>query len=196
MGFNVHSDGVFAEGATPIATSGAEFMTSVMRMQHVLSQEMEADVVGVDCLDLRPVVAQFKEHCPFLNKERRVHGCDRDMLDGQWRTVPKYVPNIPLKESGFHIHMTLRPDIIDDYTALSDVAQGFYEETKVLHTELESPWPAYYRVPGVFRPKPYGIEYRALGASIANDIDKLTFVASAIERFLTKHFTDAGRVYA
>jgi len=114
-------------------------------------------------------------------------GCSPDFQFGQERNVREHpwVARRPLRESGLHLHFDLRPEYINNHDMLSKFVDELYERLAVFHTwehPTEEPW---YRRPKVYRPKPYGIEYRSLGSSIINDAG--TYALCVSECFAALH---------
>jgi hypothetical protein len=157
-GASIHPDSAGVEFTThPAPDADAfenEYQTSLMLAQDMLGMEL----VPIDTYDVSELTDALAAVSPFGHHVVRAImeiGCDPDFIDGAIRHVPRAIKIAPVRELGGHLH-------IDTTQDAGVVANALAEALAPYHTGDESSW---YRRPGVYRPKPYGLEYRSLGAS-------------------------------
>jgi len=184
-----HSDQVWAERATRPHASLSDLLEDLEWGKIHLETVMGMPLRGVDYIE-----QHFSEEThPFLHQQSREFGCAPDLWMGRYRSVPPVIKARALREAGAHIHFSLPREYTDTLydtrcprtgehvvmergNAIKRVAQRIGDALAPFHVwehPTERPW---YRKPGVYRLKPYGIEYRSLGAGILSDADLLVSV--------------------
>ena len=199
-----HNDTVFTEGATEIAHSTDDLLTKMHKLHTHLEAVTGMTLKGYDHI----ILPQFNERdFPFLSAQAMNMGCAPDTRYGEIRTVPQRVRKQILRESGLHLHFDLPqsktqhfttgyspsgiPVLIDPTGFVSSAMRDFAEATKVYHTPELNGFMQWYRLPGTYRVKPYGVEYRSIGANIFNDTDRLAGLLSTVSLFVN----DLWRVF-
>lgn len=181
----VHADGACLEYAVlePCTTAG-QFMLQQAAVFDGLQREFGFALVGADYYDLREWEAL---RCsPFLSQLVDAFGCSEDYgLFGKARTVPPWVRRQPIRESGVHFHADLREEDLG--------IEGCVIHAKALARILPHSWEVrefrpWYRKPGVFRPKPYGIEYRSMGASMLMDRNKYELIVQLVFNYFEDYW--------
>lgn len=195
-----HNDCTSVEFATPVAQGYVDLIEKVHAMHTYLQAHLSLDLQGYDYVDFpRPNEAE----APYLFMEYTHLGCAKDMVDGEVRNLPLSVKTRSIKESGFHIHITLPESVQatfytdrlptgDDMlmemdTYVKDFVKGLQEETAMFHTPDHPHHKLWYRAPGTYRIKPYGVEYRSIGAGIYQDLERTATWLSMVEEY-TKDF--------
>ena len=172
-GFTYHPDSVGIEFATPPCRTASDLSDALHHavgwLEDLLGYElayMPGDMVH--CSELFDAVAVLDRQALATMMQ---FGCDPDFIGGAQRDVPAVIKRSDVRELGGHLHVdtTLEPASAADALAHHLLAE--YHATAV-----RGSW---YRVPGLYRPKPYGLEYRSLGASWAG---QPTLVQEIFER--------------
>jgi len=185
-----HNDGWVLEWAFKPATCPEEYIENELRVRQHIERTFGLTMMGVDWFE-RPLqmVEQHAHQFPWLNGRGNALGCAPDCINGRYRKLTgkaRIVRSRPLREAGLHMHLDLPPEYChpkDPEPALPMV-QAYADATSAFHTwdhPYDKPW---YRMPGTYRPKNYGVEYRSLGASIINDMGKLKLLADISFDFL------------
>lgn len=202
-GLFMHNDGLFAEAAPRNPCQSKEEMLSfrdnvLSAYQGILGLRMTA----VDFLDMRAVKSLNDKVAPRLLAEANTFGCSPDYLRGKRRITPKALAKSPYRESGLHLHLNLADRFCDQRTpeeterntvptnavVCAQIAEEFYEATAFLHEGYDRQMRLWYRSPRLYRPKPYGIEYRSFGASLGADVDKFSLLVDIAFAFMRDHF--------
>lgn len=209
----VHPDSLAVEFAirTP-ADDPLDFIMAYQSAKSTAERMIGTTLIGVDWVDIDEVVGLTEADTPFLWENSRVFGCSPDwIVMSKHRTarlrdhVPSPIKTRSLKELGGHLHFTLplhlrAPEITlpngeksYDGAAIAPLVMNWYERTQMFHTwdhPTEGPW---YRKPMVFRPKPYGFEYRSFGASVLDSQQTLEALAREAFDFMEDCFD--GRIH-
>ena len=167
-GFFTHEDNVAVELGIPPQTTQGGFADAIMHGKEMIIQLLDENHGGpshyLDCM------AEYSFHPDDLQSEQAKHfGCEPDYNayeTGKMRTMPRATKLSNYRHAGGHIHIGGEfkcPPFVaalfaDCYLYLWPALS--YPEARpasTLDTERRSQW---YGRPGVFRPKPYGIEYR------------------------------------
>ena len=164
-----HNDACMVEIAPPAYTTARELFQATMalkeRVETLLGMGMLA---GYEYITLP---TDMEQYAPYVFEESRVLGCAPDMSGGETRVLPEWVRQRSINEVGLHTHQDVHPEMrgIDPYIMYH---VGRYQEVAASY---HAPWNAderpWYRQPGTYRIKPYGVEYRSLGSSICNNPD-------------------------
>jgi hypothetical protein len=163
-GFWCHRDGLSAEFGFAPTTSLDEFMTNLGRGKSMVQQLLSRELYPVDSFDVSTLIDEIWAE-PYLDM-----GCAPDYmatpsLKIARRSVPSRVRSMPIRECSGHIHMSL-PEYITESEELT--AQFIRELDEVVYpmavVNHDSTQPTWYRRRYVFRPTPYGVEYRSIGA--------------------------------
>jgi len=192
-----HNDTVFTEGAIPLARSTDDLLAKAVRLHTYLEAFTGMQLRGYDHI----IMPEYDiKKLPYLHAEASHMGCAPDMYNGEVRTIPDEVRLQPFKESGFHIHFDLPPSVcagfvhtaapsgatvmVDTGPVARQVVADLADALTPYHCSAPDGFTQWYRRPGTYRIKPYGIEYRALGAGIWNDIDRLTGMLAIVDHFV------------
>lgn len=121
-------------------------------------------------------------HIPYKKKYARmfVVGCDPDFdafREGQQRRVFDIEEFNNLRFAGGHIHVGYDTSELDP--TLFARAMAYY--LMHLHNQFNHRF-RYYGYPGIFRPKPYGVEYRSLDNTFCLHDYTLIEVAAGLDR--------------
>jgi len=164
-----------------------------------IEQVMGIPLRGYDYVDI-PHGLMSRESYPKLYKMTRAFGCSPDLQDGEVRSVPVQVKRRLMREAGMHLHLQL-PErmlvgvyktedrfgntmLMERGTTLLSVVKELAAELELFHRwdhPNEVPW---YRSPGCYRIKEYGIEYRSVGAGVLNDMTELSHLITRTFGFL------------
>ena len=193
-----HSDQTWAERATQPHTCLSDLLEDLEWGKIHLESTMGMPLKGVSYIEQR----FNRETHPFLYQQAGEFGCSPDLWMGRYRNVPPVIKARLLREAGAHIHFNL-PRVYTD--TLYDTRCPRTGETLIMERGIkikriaqeltrvlapyhawdhptERPW---YRKPGVYRLKPYGLEYRSLGAGILSDPDMLAGAFGTAFEYLT-----------
>lgn len=195
--FYVHPDSIALEmaPARPLR-SPTEFLEAVESARQYAALLMGYQMVGVDAYDLRTCAyintPKGQRTCANLLKRGRTMGCAPDYQYGAVREVPAGIKESPVKETSFHLHIDVPEHLMRGTCipqeiigpSLQDVVDELRDELSLFTPRWEFDLPPWYRQPGVFRPKPYGLEYRSLGGSLFSDPTRLANVAGTIFEFM------------
>lgn len=181
----MHADGACLEYAVlePVRTAGDYFVQQYTVFEG-LQQYFGMPFVGADWYDLRQWPALHE--IPYLVEQVNTFGCDPDYnMFGRRRTVPKTVKASPIREAGLHFHFDLRPE---DCTV-----EGCSIHAKAIANTVPHEWSCgeftpWYRKPGVYRPKPYGIEYRSFGSGMLQDRNKFEVVVQLMFNYFGRYW--------
>lgn len=195
QGYKMHLDGVFAEVAPvePYGVSRAHLSHARSALEEVLSW----DVMPVNFVDLRQLMSFDRETCPNLLTSAMTSGCSPDFVRGKQRVIPPNVKRSMIREAGIHFHF----DLPEQYWGNVQMCGGFAYEvaqaTQLQHLvslgEVPPGYRPWYRVPGVYRAKPYGIEYRSFGVELLNHEAEYDYVLNVFERLQREAFYHAQR---
>ena len=191
-----HNDGVFTEFAPNTGRDHVELLANVMRMHTFLEVLTGLTLTGFDYVTL-PEMSELE--LPFLYEEAHTMGCAPDTKDGVVRVVPTEVKHRNVKEAGLHLHLDLPARVLatieqgrgpkgeevlietSDY--INGFAKGMAEALSEFHSSSHPVYELWYRQPGVYRIKPYGIEYRSIGAGVFSDQDRLATMMAMAEQY-------------
>jgi hypothetical protein len=166
----IHNDGASLE----YAVLEPQQYAVIEGLQRNLGFELEP----VDWFNVNDWPALHKS--PFLVEEIQRFGCDPDYnMFGQKRIVPSWVKHSPIREHGFHFHDDLTGAQRGSMVACTAHARALAKLgwVSAWTCGLRKPW---YRKAGLFRPKPYGIEYRSFGAGILADRNKFEMIVMQV----------------
>ena len=184
-GYAIQEDNVMVEYNIPPVATTPEFMTAVRNGRTMVAKELSKRHGGLYSLDYRTVSHKFKAR-ELQSPQAKLIGCEPDFdayEGGSIRTNPP-APGL-VRSCGGHIHLGGDFNCPDWVAAL--FAELFIGMRGRVHNK-QSERSKWYGKPGIFRPKPYGIEYRTPDNSWATSISGLeTISAWGIEtaRFLT-----------
>lgn len=200
---NFHNDGLFAEVATghPLRTPD-EMLGVLDLLVSRYERHVGLPLTAMDFVELSEARRFTPEIVPRLYKEASRFGCSPDYLRGKRRSVPGLLKKSPVREAGLHFHMNLAEQYRDtrsvrdmelgreptNAVVCSRVAEEFYEATAFLHERYDRNMRLWYRSPRLYRPKPYGIEYRSFGAGIGVNKDKMSLLTNIAFEFMRDHF--------
>jgi hypothetical protein len=181
-GFWVHRDGFAVEYGFDPATSVEEYIDKIVEGRDRAQNHIGCYLYEVDQFDVAPLLTRTS--LPSVQQYLDI-GCDRDY---QARpdsvslrpSPPRRFVTSTIRECGAHIHFSL-PDVVRAEPMLT--AEFIRQVNTVLFPYIN--WDGinraatYYRRPGLFRHKPYGVEYRSLSVSAL--LSNEDAVASAFE---------------
>lgn len=195
-----HNDGWPLEWSFPTSSSPDEFLEKDMRMRTHIETHHGVQLAGRDWFEIpTQLVSQNVRLFTHLRGRANRLGCAPDYRDGRERRLvgpARVVRTRPLREAGLHFHMNLRPEYcsVEDPAACLPVVRDFTEAVAPWHKwdhPTERPW---YRMPGAYRPKRYGVEYRALGSSVINDAGSYALLVRTVYEFMKDHWKQGGYV--
>jgi len=178
-GFCTQEDNVMLEWNIPPVTSAKAFCNNIKQMR-----------VKARALLPPPLTTVYTESMVFEPKhlqseQARTFGCDPDFdayQGGAIRRMPEDVGESPWRGAGGHVHIGGDFQCPDFVVALfADLWLGVFAHG-VQGCSERSKW---YGKPGIFRPKPYGIEYRTLGSTWAGNNEATSYIAQAAMRCAT-----------
>lgn len=202
-GLLMHNDGLFAEAAPRRpSVSPDQLLAHRDNVLTAYAEMLGLRMTAVNFLDLRNVRHLNESVVPKLMAEINTFGCSPDYLHGKRRITPKSLAKSPFRESGMHLHLNLAPQFCDrrspadmerntvptNAVVCAQIAEEFYEATAFLHEGFDKSLRLWYRSPRLYRPKPYGIEYRSFGAAIGADLDKFSLLIDIAFAFMRDHF--------
>ena len=172
-GYWAHRDGLSAEYGFEPTTSLDQFMGRLQYGKLKVEESLGYPLVAVDSFDVSPIVG-----LPWAADYLDI-GCQPDFYATpqrgiRRRSVPPDVRNGNTRECGGHIHISLPPPFLE---ARDMMNQFVIELDAVVYPlaigAIEPSATSWYRKRRVFRPTPYGIEYRSLGAAalLADDAE-------------------------
>jgi len=178
-GFALHEDNVSLELTIPVCEAAKEFAKAI-RTGLTLTQDYIIKEHNL-CINRGTQWHEFT-NTQLLSGQAKTFGCEPDYNAYQMGQIRDLVPDFgKLRTAGAHIH------IGGDFKCPDWVAALFlelylytYVDNKILYksTDKRMKW---YGQPGIFRSKPYGIEYRSLGNFWVNSNPLLNSIAPAIE---------------
>jgi hypothetical protein len=198
-GSQYHPDNVFVEFATTPALNHVDLLTLIEQTRQKVEAAISTTLVGRDYVK----IPEFDPGLfPWLSRHVSYMGCAKDMVMNQYRAVPDEVKHSPFKEAGFHLHLNLPDHVLSTCRKIRVHNKWVIEDTelKVLGYVQElagaigqfhsnpTEYSAWYRQPGCYRIKPYGVEYRSLGAGILADTDRLVSCLDTVERFTRDYY--------
>ena len=194
-GYVMHLDGIFAEVA-PMVPGGAgpeEINMARAELQGVLGRTL----VAKNFVDLVGLSHFSAENCPRLYKSAMTSGCSPDFVRGKQRTIPTIVKRSSVREAGLHFHINLPEQYWNNASMCGGWAHELSQATQLQHMialgEVPPGYRPWYRQPGVYRPKPYGIEYRAFGIELVNHQSEHEQVLMIIDRLQAEAYKHASR---
>lgn len=178
VGFNCHPDSCGVEFTTPPAGSAAEFADAIEHGIGLVSEYFGMEFVCANRYDIAPVLDALMAVAPDVAKTILARGCDPDWwvpAPGEMGVLrPRPEDTHTMMELGGHLHIDV-PKVMRYY--LESVVSMLSCVLDEHHTPYEHSW---YRIPGVYRPKPYGLEYRSLGAEWAASHSKRLAIFTAV----------------
>lgn len=197
-GFVCHEDNVCLEVGIPPATDAMAFAHNIQTVRKLVEEEF-LERQGLTLLNYPSI--QFSPH-QLLSKQAKNFGCEPDYnayASGAVRTIDPALVAGNLRFAGGHIHIggefncppfvaALFADIFLSLPYLATKKNLFWSQ----EWQRRALW---YGQPGIFRAKPYGIEYRTPSNWWARGIDNASMVGSAalsLSRFLSS--TSATRL--
>jgi hypothetical protein len=163
-GYWTHRDGVSAEYGFEPTTSLDQFMTSIHDGKRLVEQVLEHELHPVLDFNVSAIIEE-----PWAEQVLEM-GCQPDFVATERlrmirRNVPPDVRRQAVRECGGHIHISLPPPYVNNAELC---CQFIRELDSVVYplaaTERSMGTGSWYRRRYIFRPTPYGVEYRTLGA--------------------------------
>lgn len=187
-GFMYQEDGVTAEFNTPVSDRPADLCFNI-RQALDLGLELVAKKIG-------PGYGLHLASAAYFDREQLVQhpqamniGCDPD-FSARDNGAPREVPDITAfgeqRFAGFHIHVGYDRDLIPPWMVALSLEKYIHSVPSPECIQRQAFYPGY-----VFRPKPYGVEYRGLGSYMLN---RLVHVQEALQQWERDMQADYGRV--
>ena len=189
-GFAVQEDNVMAEFNIPPAANYNRFTANIRAAADAVNEVLRTRYRGKHySLSFAPDV-RF-EASQLDSPQAKLIGCEPDCDAYQGGDLREAVPKLTnWRSAGGHIHLGGDFQCPDFVAALfADAMIGLYANTVGLKPTRRADW---YGKPGIFRPKPYGIEYRSPDSQWAGRKDTIMIAGSMalrLCRWLTE--TDA-----
>lgn len=190
-GFGIQEDNVMAEWNIPPASTYQYFDNYIYSIREAVRQKLISK--GYEPAPAALGAAQQFAPKHLLSDQAKTFGCDpdNDAYTGGKQRV--YVPTVTRwRSAGGHIHLG------GDFNCPDFVAALFAELFISVKNSLyagDTERKQWYGKPGIFRSKPYGIEYRTLDNQWAlsrNTRQTVGYAALMCSKFLTE--TDAGEL--
>ena len=163
-GYWTHRDGVSAEYGFEPTTNLDQFMDSLHTGKELVEDALAHPLYPVTILDVTAIIDE-----PWAEDMLNM-GCQPDYLATDslhmiQRSVPSRVRREPRRECGGHIHISLPDPYIHDVELQCQFVRELDSVVYPLAAgDMGITARSWYRRRNVFRPTPYGIEYRTLGA--------------------------------
>lgn len=194
-GFAIQEDNVMVEYNIPPATTINDFYTSMRKGRSMVLGELNRRYGTKYSLYLRSHTHKFKAR-DLQSDQSKTIGCEPDFDAYKGGNVRLDPPAPGLDRScGGHIHLGGSFNCPDFVSAL--FAELFIGVRAGVHAKSKDPRAAWYGKPGIYRPKPYGIEYRSPNnrwATTSGGLELVGDSALRCARFLTE--TDAVTLQA
>lgn len=193
-GYLYQEDGVSAEFNTPICESVPDLISSIRQAQ-AYARALVPAKMGADYEPHGISAAWFDASVLEQYPQANVIGCDPDFQaweQGAERQVPEIETFGGFRFAGFHIHVGYDLAIFPPWMMAGclDLYLADYADPTCMTR-------ADYYPRGIFRPKPYGVEYRALGSSWLNYLDSVEDKLTRWEHDMQKDWGDVlNRMFA
>lgn len=160
-GFFWHRDTVTAELAIPPSKEYPSFASHIKNGRHRIDQAVQRHSNGVVGLDQRHIMTEFNPR-HLTDDISKTFGCEPDFSaydGGAERSLGRTTMG-NYRYAGGHLHIGTTtgfncPDFI--VAIMADLFWAAYGQPDPVDITQSHSW---YRRPGLYRPKPYGIEYR------------------------------------
>jgi Phage phiEco32-like COOH.NH2 ligase-type 2 len=151
-GYTLQEDNVALEYGIPPASNADEFAQAIQAV-------MEKSRDWIKGLDFSTVSCTIFEDDQLTHPMSQVFGCEPDYNAYTKHRNPKPNPSHPgMRSAGGHIHVETKANKLKVIKAM-DICLGL---PAVLMDKEGITRKSLYGMPGAFRPKPYGVEYRSL----------------------------------
>jgi hypothetical protein len=186
-GFMYQEDGVTAEFNTPVSDSPGQLIKDIQHAMRLGQQLVKEKINKKATLHGMSSATFYREQLEG-HPQAMVVGCDPDFqawYEGRPRAVPKIADFGRMRFAGFHIHVGYDKTLVPEWmiaATLDTYLYSMFDHTCNLRAQH------YPR--GIFRPKPYGVEYRGLGSSWLRALDN---VATCLENWQRDMSTNFGR---
>ena len=184
-GYFCHEDNVTVELGIPPTSNPYNFGESITRGMARIKREFFAD----EETQLTSTAAHKFKSSQLTSPQARTFGCEPDYdayTNGKVRTVPSTMVEDRWRYAGGHVHLG------GDFNCPPFVAALFADVYISLYllqlsgfngvTTEEKQRRKWYGQPGIFRQKPYGIEYRTFSNTWCSSTDKATYMGDAAVR--------------
>lgn len=167
-GFCIQEDNVMVEFNIPPARSYKDFQYNIQLARKLVAMKIK-EVKPMYQVHYVPDI-QFKS-AQLLSAQARTIGCDPDFDAYQGGEVRREPPKPGLwRGAGGHIHLGGDFQCPDFVAALfADAVLGISQQMTGTEPTKRDKW---YGQPGIFRPKPYGIEWRSASSYWMADSDR------------------------
>jgi hypothetical protein len=182
----VQEDNVMVEWNISPHTDAMEFTWAVEAVQDEVQEFLDAEYPDTYRLDYKIPAHEFRTEQLFSDQAQTI-GCEPDYDAYTGGKVRNNLPKLSnWRSCGGHIHLG------GDFQCPDFVAALFAELFISVKGDIrwpDSPRKQWYGRPGVFRPKPYGIEYRTPDNSWTfdrEDTESVAYNAMACTSYLTR----------
>jgi len=161
-GFFAHEDNVALEVGIPPVANPLKFADNIAKVKKMVADQflndMHVELVYQSAVQFRPEQLESQQAQQF--------GCEPDYdayTNGKVRTVPTKFGDDQLRFAGGHIHIGGNfncPPFVAALFADVFIAMPNLVRQQPYYSGLQQGRGNWYGKPGIFRPKPYGIEYR------------------------------------
>jgi hypothetical protein len=187
-----HNDGWPLEWAFMPAESVEQFLANDLGMRQLIEHRFDVRLTGYDYFSIDSSILTHRPNgLGYMYNVGRTLGCSADYQLERKRTVERWVVNSPYREMGLHLHFDLRPDVAGVIDKTVQFVSQLDEAMRPFHVQPSGDYKPWYRQAGVYRPKPYGVEYRSLGSSIINDAGKYATMLRVAYQVLDQHWGES-----
>lgn len=179
----LHPDSCGIEFTTPPVDNADQFVDAIKHSLDTVQGYIDTQLVFINRYDIKDILPALQAIAPDVARIIMERGCDPDWFvprpgaEGELRQVPWEAEPTTVMELGGHLHVDL-PEHTPAHIAATVMAH-------VLQPYHDTRTDSWYRKPAVYRPKPYGIEYRSLGAEWAASKTKARLIFNAVDQQFT-----------
>lgn len=181
-GYWLHLDGLSVEYGFEPASDPYTFLDRIEEGRTKVAEVVGEDMIAVDWFNIATPRAALPHLADFLEM-----GCSPDYQvnggDGQYevRGIPEATRNENIRECGGHIHISLPNEYIRDRSLSGVFVRHLDDMVYPMFNMNLGDYRSWYRQRCLFRPTPYGVEYRSLGA-------ESLFTTEVTERYVHQVF--------
>lgn len=187
-----HNDGWPLEWAFEPAESVEQFLANDLGMRQLIERRFDVRLTGYDYFSIdSSILTHRPNRLNYMYMVGRQLGCSADYQGACHRKVDQWVVDSPYREMGLHLHFDLRPDVVGNVDKTVQFVSQLDAAMRVFHVQPSGDYKPWYRQAGVYRPKPYGVEYRSLGSSIINDMGTYATMLRVAYQLLDQHWGES-----
>lgn len=184
-GFMYQEDGVTAEFNTPVCDSPAALLSAI-RSAMSLGKKLVRKKLGKNYGLIAESAYTFDMEELAKHPKAMIIGCDPDFSarnQGEPREVPDIMQFRGQRFAGFHIHVGYDRDLIPPWMVALTLESYMSGPGSGSCVDRASFYPS-----DVFRPKPYGVEYRGLGSYFLRYPDQICDCLAVWERDMKANY--------